>query len=361
MVQPVPTEQDARWRAVLARDGEADGAFVFAVRTTGVYCRPSCGARRPRPENVCFFADGSAARAAGFRACRRCAPDAARGDAAQRTRLVAELCRRLAAAEAPLPLAELARTAGYSPFWLQRVFTAAVGCSPRAFQAAHRAERLRRELAAGATVTAAMHRAGYGSTSRLHAVGERALGMRPARARDGGAGERIEHAVVDCSLGRALCAATSRGLCAILLGDDDAALREDLRRRFPNAQLAAGSRRFVRHLRRVVACLDGERTDPGLPLDLRGTAFQQRVWAALRGIAPGRTADYAAVAARLGAPGSARAVARACGDNPLAVVVPCHRVVRRDGALAGYRWGLARKQALLAREGAPAGTRGGRQ
>lgn len=349
-----PIASDPRWRAVVAREAAADGTFVFAVCTTGVYCRPSCGARRPRREHVRFFAEPAAARASGFRACRRCRPDAPWSDAAARTALVAAVCRWLDRAGAPLPLAELARRAGYSPFHLQRTFRAAVGVTPRAYAAARRAERLRRELAAGRPVTAALHRAGYGSTSRLHADGERSLGMLPSRARSGGDGERIEHAIVPCRLGQALVAATARGVCAVLLGDRGrtaaAALRADLARRFPRADLRAGDRAFAARVAHVVACIDGERTDPGLPLDVRGTAFQQRVWQALRRIPAGCTVAYADIARAVGAPRSVRAVARAIGDNPLAVVVPCHRVRRADGALAGYRWGLDRKRALLARE-----------
>lgn len=333
------------------RDPAADGAFVFAVRTTGVYCRPSCGARRPRRENVAFFADGAAARAAGHRACKRCAPDAPHADRAQRTRLLATVCGWLDAAESPPRLRELAARAGYSPFHLQRLFRAEFGVSPRVYAQARRAERLRGELAAGRSVTAAMQRVGYGSSSRLHHAAERALGMQPRRVRDGGLGERIEFVVAPCALGKALVAATARGLCAILLGDDAAALQADLRRRFPRAELQAGDRAFRERVRDVVACLDGSKASPGLPLDLRGTLFQLRVWQELQRIPAGATADYTAIAKRLGMPRGARAVAKACGDNPVAVVVPCHRVVRKGGDLAGYRWGLERKRALLQREG----------
>lgn len=350
-----PTTRAASWRAVLARDPAADGTFVFAVRTTGIYCRPSCGARRARRENVEFFADGALAREAGYRACRRCRPDAAGSDQAGRGELVAQVCRWIDAAEAPLCLAELARRAGYSPFHLQRLFVRTLGISPHAYAAALRAGRLRDELAAGRTVTVAMHRAGYGSSSRLHDAAAKAVGMLPRRARDGGAGERIEYAVLTCSLGKALVAATARGVCAILLGDDEAGLHADLQRRFGRATLQRGDPAFRLRIAGAIACVDGERPDPGLPLDLRGTAFQQRVWRELLRIPPGATRNYSEVARRLGAKHAARAVAKACGDNPLAVAVPCHRVVRADGELAGYRWGLARKRALLARERADGG------
>jgi AraC family transcriptional regulator of adaptative response/methylated-DNA-[protein]-cysteine methyltransferase len=341
-----------RWRAVLARDGAADGTFVFAVRTTGVYCRPSCPARRPLRANVAFFADGAAARAAGFRACKRCAPDAANSPDAERRALVVQVCRWLDDAERPPSLAELAWRSGYSPFHLQRTFRAIVGATPRAYAATRRAERLRAALADGVPVTAAMGRAGYGSSSRLHAAAERVLGMQPKRARRGGDGERIEFHTAACALGRVLVAATALGVCAVLLGDDDATLVEELAERFPRAERVAGDRAFAARMRAVLAVVDGDGSDPKLPFDVRGTAFQQRVWQVLTRIPRGRTIDYAGLAAELGMPRGARAVAAACAANPIAVLVPCHRVVRGDGALAGYRWGLARKRALLAREGA---------
>ena len=350
----------ARWQAVCARDAASDGGFVFAVTTTGVYCRPSCGARRPRRAHVVFFVDGEAARVAGFRACKRCRPDAALSDAAQRTAWVTAVCRWLEAADGRLTLAELAARSGYSPFHVQRTFRAVIGMTPRAYAAGLRAERLRRELAAGRPVTAAMHRAGFASTSRLHAVAETALGMRPARARDGGRGVCVEFHTAACTLGLVLVAATTQGVCAILLGDDDAALQRELAARFPQAERSPGDRAFAVRVAAVVACVDGDCVDPGLPLDVRGTVFQQRVWAALRTIPRGAVVDYATLARQLGVPRGARAVAAACAANPLAVVVPCHRVVRGDGALAGYRWGVARKRALLQREGVvlpPAGDR----
>ncbi|MBL8753108.1 MAG: bifunctional DNA-binding transcriptional regulator/O6-methylguanine-DNA methyltransferase Ada [Planctomycetes bacterium] len=350
---PVTTNDEVRWQAVVARDATADGSFVFAVRTTGVYCRPSCGSRRANRRNVAFFADGAAARAAGFRACKRCRPDAAHGDAELRTRVVAQVCAWIEAAETTPKLADLAARAGYSPFHLHRMFRSVLGATPRAYAEERRAMRLRAALAAGSTVTAAMHAAGLSSTSRLHAATERSLGMAPSRMQKGGQGLAIAFAVVRCELGLALVAATDRGVCALLLGDDAAALQADLRHRFPRAVIAPGDGAFVRKVATVVACVDGRRADPGLPLDVRGTAFQQRVWAALRAIPSGRTASYTEIATALGLPRSARAVAKACGDNPLAVVVPCHRVVRADGTLAGYRWGLERKRVLLEREHPP--------
>lgn len=275
------TKADPRWQAVLGRAASADGTFVFAVRTTGVYCRPSCGARRPRPENVVFFTAPAAARAAGFRACKRCAPDAESSDAETRTRLVAQVCTWIDEAPTIPRLGDLAARAGYSTFHLQRMFRAVLGISPRAYAATRRAERLRAGLRAGDTVTAAMHRAGYGSASRLHADAGRVLGMLPRTARAGGRGERIEYAVERCSLGRVLVAMTARGVCAILLGDAEPVLAAELASRFPEAGLHRGNTAFGRKVATVVACVDGGRADPGLPLDLRGTAFQQRVWQAL--------------------------------------------------------------------------------
>ncbi len=350
--EPLPeaTIDDVRWQAVLDRDAKADGTFVFAVRTTGIYCRPSCGARHARRENIAFFASGPSALAAGFRACKRCRPEGVVPDAAMRTRIVHQVCQWIDASVGPPRLVELAARAGYSSFHLQRMFRTVVGVTPRAYAEARRAQRLRDALSGRASVTAAMNQAGLSSTSRLHAAASRTLGMTPKKARAGGVEERIEFAVLGCSLGTALVAATTRGLCAVLLGDDADALRADLERRLPRAKLQAGTREFVQRMATVIAFVDGEQADPGLPLDVRGTAFQQRVWQALRSIPAGSTSNYSEIAQRLGSPRGARAVAKACADNPLAIVVPCHRVVRSDGDLAGYRWGSDRKRALLARE-----------
>lgn len=351
-------DEAAKWRAVCARDARCDGCFVFAVRTTGIYCRPSCGARRPNRANVQFFADGAAARTAGYRACKRCRPDTRLGSDAATRAWVLALCRHIEAAEAPPTLAELAAFAGYSPFHLQRTFRAVVGTTPRGYATAVRVERLRRALARGERVTAAQQASGYASSSRLHADAERVLGMAPRRAKAGGAGERLEFHVAPCTLGRVLVAATARGLSAVLLGDDDATLQQELAERFPRGRCVRGDAAFVARVRAVLACVDGAAVDPGLPFDVRGTAFQQRVWQALQRIPAGRTIDYASLAARLGSPRGARAVAAACAANPLAVLVPCHRVVRGDGSLAGYRWGVAKKRALLRREGAEPGSEG---
>ncbi len=343
------TEQDPRWRTVLARDAAADGSFVFAVRSTGVFCRPSCAARHARPENVGFYADPQAARQAGFRPCKRCAPEA-EGPAQRRVQLVTKLCRAIEAAAQPLSLRELGAIAGLSPFHVQRVFQSVTGITPRAFAVAQRAERTRRKLAGGAKVTNALYAAGYGSSGRFYAESQATLGMLPKHFRAGGKGERIQFAGTTCSLGKILVASTAHGVCAILFGDDWLALEADLRRRFAKAEIVAADGNFRRTLAAVVAFVEVRRPDLHLPLDVRGTAFQQRVWQALREIPAGRTCSYRELGERLGIANGARAVAAACAQNPLAVVVPCHRVVRADGALAGFRWGLERKRALLARE-----------
>lgn len=342
-------EDEARHRAVEARDRAADGAFVFAVVTTGVYCRPSCPSRRARRVNVRFFADPAGAERGGFRACRRCDP---RGvERAPAAALVEAACALLDAPDPPT-LAALGARLGYSPFHVHRTFRAATGLTPRAWAAASRAERARAALAEGATVTAAQVGSGYGSSSRLHAAAGGAFGMTPTALRRGGEGEVLRVATAACSLGRVLVAATRRGVAAVLLGDDDDALAADLASRLPRARVEPADRALTRLVPAVVAAVDGQddARARAVPLDLRGTAFQRRVWDALRRVPPGATRTYAELARALELPGGARAVARACATNPVAVLVPCHRVVRGTGALAGYAWGLARKRALLARE-----------
>lgn len=343
------TLADPRWTQVLARETASDGSFFFAVKTTGVYCRPVCSARTPRPENVLFFPDTASARAAGFRACLRCRPDST-PPAAVQTAVIAALCRAIEAAEAPIPLATLAARAGLSPAHLHRLFKRITGLTPKAWADAARATRLRAALARGERVVDAGYDAGFSSSSRLHAQARRALGMQPRQFRAGGAQLAIRYALTRCELGDLLVAASDRGVCAILFGEDPVALRADLAQRFPHATLSAGDAEFAALVAEVVALIEAPRAGANLPLDLRGTAFQQRVWQALRTIPPGRTASYAEIAAQIGAPRASRAVAQACAANPLAVAVPCHRVVRQNGELSGYRWGVARKRALLARE-----------
>ncbi|MBO1073609.1 bifunctional DNA-binding transcriptional regulator/O6-methylguanine-DNA methyltransferase Ada [Roseomonas marmotae] len=350
-ILPPPTEQDPRWARLLARDASADGSFYYSVRSTGVYCRPSCAARRPSPAQVRFHATPAEAEAAGFRPCRRCQPD--QPPLRQRqAALVAQACRALEAAEEMPDVPELAQSLGLSPSHFHRLFRAVTGLTPGAFFAAGRARRLREELPAARTVTEAIYAAGYGSNSRVYEAADALLGMTPTAWRAGGADAAIRFAIGECSLGSILVARSERGLCAILLGDDPEALLRDLQDRFPRAELIGGDAEFESLVARVVGFVEAPGTGLDLPLDLRGTAFQQRVWQALRQIPPGSTASYAGVAASLGQPGAARAVASACAANALAVAIPCHRVVRGDGGLSGYRWGVERKRALLDREAA---------
>lgn len=344
-------EADPRWARVRARDPAADGAFVYAVRTTGVCCRPSCPSRRPRPDHVEFHADVAAARAAGFRACRRCAPEGP-APASVRAARVATLCRRLER-DGPTPtLADLGRLVGLSPFHVARVFRAATGVTVRAYAAAHRARRARATLRTRPTVAAAHVAAGYGSASRFYATAAARLGMTPRAYRAGGAGLELRYTTARCDLGTVLVAATPRGIAAILLGDAEGPLVRDLARRFPRATRVRDAAGLASRVRDVVRAVAEPHLAARLPLDVRGTAFQQRVWAALTAVPAGATTTYAAVARTLGAPRAVRAVAGACAANPAAVAIPCHRVRRTDGALAGYRWGVARKRALLAREAA---------
>jgi AraC family transcriptional regulator of adaptative response/methylated-DNA-[protein]-cysteine methyltransferase len=349
-MNPLYTTEDQRWTAVTQRDAGADDAFVYAVRTTGVYCRPSCGSRLPRRENVAFHADPSDAERAGFRACKRCRPNA-ESIAAQQAAAVAAACRAIEASEETPRLEALAQAAGLSPYHFHRVFKSVTGLTPRAYAAAQRHRRVRDELPRSASVTDAIYGAGYGSNGRFYETSQQVLGMTPSRFRAGGEGAAVRFAVGQCSLGAILVAATAKGICAILLGDDPEALVRDLQDRFPRAELIGGDAAFEQWVALVVGLVEAPQRGLELPLDVQGTAFQQRVWQALREIPAGYTASYADIAQRIGQPASVRAVAQACGANPLAVAIPCHRVVRRDGGLSGYRWGVERKRALLEREG----------
>ncbi|MES2102343.1 MAG: bifunctional DNA-binding transcriptional regulator/O6-methylguanine-DNA methyltransferase Ada [Pseudomonadota bacterium] len=345
------TVADPRWAAVATRDAQADGTFFYSVKTTGVYCRPSCAARPARPENVAFHASAADAERAGFRPCLRCRPNQA-SLAERNAAIVADLCRFIEAAEQAPTLDKLAARAQLSPHHLHRLFKSVTGVTPKAWAAAQRAKRVRQELARSETVTAAIYDAGYNSNGRFYAESDRLLGMTPTQLRAGGADTDIRFAIGACSLGAILVAQSDRGVCAIALGDDADALARELQDRFPNARLIGADPAFDALVAQVVGFVEAPALGLDLPLDLRGTAFQQRVWQALRELPAGATASYADVAARIGAPKAVRAVAQACGANPLAVAIPCHRVVRTDGALSGYRWGVARKQALLAREAA---------
>ncbi|WP_044558450.1 bifunctional DNA-binding transcriptional regulator/O6-methylguanine-DNA methyltransferase Ada [Azospirillum sp. B4] len=341
---------DPRWQAVLNRDAGQDGRFVYSVKTTGVYCRPSCPSRLAKPQNVAFHDSCAAAERAGFRPCKRCKPDQ-QGTAQRQAQLVADACRAIETAEEAPGLEELAGQAGLSPYHFHRVFKAVTGLTPKAYATAHRARRVRDELARpGATVTTALYDAGFNASSRFYEAAESLLGMRPGDYRAGGTNADIRFAVAQCSLGAILVARSDRGICAITLGDDPEALVRDLQDRFPKACLTGDDAEFDAQVAQVVGFVEAPRLGLGLPLDVRGTAFQQRVWQALRAIPAGETASYAQVAASIGAPRAVRAVAQACANNSIAVAIPCHRVVRTDGALSGYRWGVERKRSLLARE-----------
>ena len=343
-------EKDARWRSVLRRDASADGRFVYAVRSTGIYCRPSCPSRRPKPENVSFHQTCAEAEAAGYRACRRCRPNGvpfADRDAA----VIVEACRLIEAAEELPKLDALAALLGLSPFHLHRRFKAVTGLTPKAYGTAHRFRRLREGLVQGdGSVTHAIYGAGFGSSSRFYEASDGVLGMTPTIYKNGGQDAEIRFAVGECSMGAILVALSHKGVCAILLGEDPEALTRDLQDRFPRANLIGGEAGFEELVAKVVGLVEAPNVGLDLPLDIRGTAFQQRVWQALREIPAGQTASYTDVARRLGEPKSVRAVAQACSANAIAVAIPCHRVLRNDGALSGYRWGVERKRALLDKE-----------
>jgi AraC family transcriptional regulator of adaptative response/methylated-DNA-[protein]-cysteine methyltransferase len=340
---------DPRWAAVLARDSATDGKFFYSVKTTGVYCRPSCASRPARPENVAFHATCADAERAGFRPCKRCKPDQP-PLAAQHAVAVAKVCRFIENAETVPSLAELASRAGLSTYHFHRVFKAATGLTPKAYAVAHRAQRVRSELGRGGKVTDAIFDAGYNSNGRFYEKSNALLGMTPSKYRAGGKDIEIHFAIGECSLGSILVASSERGVCAILMGDDPDALAHDLQDRFPRAHLIGGDKKFERLVAKVVGFVEAPAKGLNLPLDVRGTAFQQRVWQALQKIPAGSTATYTQIAKRIGAPTSVRAVASACAANALAVAIPCHRVLRNDGGLAGYRWGVERKRALLKRE-----------
>lgn len=346
-----PTDDAGKWAALKTRDAQADGSFVYAVRTTGVYCRPSCAARPARPENVAFHATCSEAEAAGFRPCKRCRPNEP-ALVERQAEAVARACRRIEEAEAMPALNDLAEAAGMSPFHFHRVFRKVTGITPKAYACAHLAGRVASGLQDAGSVTEAVFEAGYNSSSRFYAKSAKRLGMTPTAYRKGGVGTRIRFAVAECSLGSILVAATDKGVCAILLGSDPDALARDLQDRFPEAEFSGGDATFERWVAEIVGFVEAPGRGLDLPLDIGGTAFQQRVWTALRAIPVGTTATYAEIARAIGEPAAVRAVAQACGANRLAVAIPCHRVVRSDGSLSGYRWGVERKRDLLAREGA---------
>jgi len=351
---------ERRWRAVRARDGRFDGAFVFGVRSTGIYCRPSCPARRPLRRNVVFFPVAEAAEGAGFRSCLRCRPREAapRDREAARVRTV---CRRIEAAkDSRLSLAALAALVGWGPHHLQRTFKRIVGVSPRQYADALRLRALRAGLRKGDAVTTAIYDAGYGSSSRVYERVQGRLGMTPATYRRGGRGMSLAYAIASSPLGRLMVAATERGVSAVRLGDDDAVLLASLREEFPAAEIHRDQAGVGAWLSAVLQRIEGGAPNPRLPLDIQGTAFQHRVWDALRAIPAGQVRTYGEVAREIGQPRASRAVARACATNPVAVVIPCHRVVPGTGGTGGYRWGADRKRELLEREKAAVGLRASR-
>ncbi|MES2255707.1 MAG: bifunctional DNA-binding transcriptional regulator/O6-methylguanine-DNA methyltransferase Ada [Pseudomonadota bacterium] len=342
------TEADPRWTKVMARDTASDGQFVYSVKSTGVYCRPSCAARLANPANVRFHITPAAARAEGFRACKRCKPDL--GCETPHAAKVADAVRRIAASEEIPSLTSLAARAGLSPHHFHRVFKAITGLTPKEYAAAHRGKKVRDGLRQGGSVTQAIYDAGYNSGSRFYEKSKSLLGMTPTRYRAGGADEEIRFAIAETSLGALLVAASEKGVCAILMGDNPEKLLQDLQDRFTRARLVGGDAKFEKLVAKVVGLVERPRKDLDLPLDIRGTAFQQRVWKALTTIPAGKTASYSDIARKIGKPSAVRAVAQACAANSLAIAIPCHRVVKTDGGLSGYRWGVARKQELLARE-----------
>jgi AraC family transcriptional regulator, regulatory protein of adaptative response / methylated-DNA-[protein]-cysteine methyltransferase len=340
------------WATVASREAQADGAFFYAVRTTGVYCRPGCASRLPQRENVAFYETIPEAEAAGFRPCKRCRPTEAVGE--RHRSAVGRACDLIRARDTLPTLTELAAAAGISRFHFHRVFKEITGTTPRQWGEAHRLGRFAARLDAGESVADATYGAGFGASSRAYEAAPNGLGMTPGARRHGGRGETIRFTTVQTALGWALVAATERGICMTALGDAAAPLEAELRRRFPAALIWPADAALTGWAERIVQFITQPGTQPDLPLDIRGTAFQALVWRALQKIPPGRTASYGEIAAALGRPSSVRAVAQACASNNLAMLVPCHRVVRSDGALAGYRWGIERKRALLARERAAA-------
>lgn len=353
---PAPTTpyrtDDERWQAVETRDPQADGQFFTCVHTTGIYCRPTCPARRPKRENISFATTRQDALRAGFRPCKRCTPDDPSSFPQRQADMIASACTLIETSDDPLSLAQLAERFGMSPFHFHRVFKTVTGVTPGRYAEAHRVQRVRSALATPSvpTVTQAIHEAGYLPTGRFYATSASMLGMTPSAYRAGGAGIEIQVATVPCSLGLVLVAATATGICAVMLGDDSTDLQRNLTARLPNANIRTADARFDRLVADVVALIEEPARSVNLPLDVRGTAFQHRVWQALRDIPLGETASYSQIAAHIGAPTSVRAVAQACARNPVAVAIPCHRAVGKHGEITGYAWGTDRKRALLNRE-----------
>jgi AraC family transcriptional regulator of adaptative response/methylated-DNA-[protein]-cysteine methyltransferase len=349
------TEDDPRWARIQARDETADGQFWYAVTTTGIYCRPSCPSRMARPENVTIVDSPAAARSLGARPCKRCHPDGLSQNA-ENTALVAKACHLIEASHTPPSLAELAEATKLSPGYFHRMFKAATGLTPKGYAQSKRAERVRSQLKDGQSVTSAIYGAGFNSSGRFYESTQDMLGMTPSRYRDGGVSESLRFAVGQSSLGAILVASSAKGVAAILLGEDPDGLVRDLQRRFPKAELIGADANYEDLVARVVGLIEAPGVGLDLPLDVRGTSFQQRVWQALREIPAGATTTYAEIAKKIGSPQSTRAVAGACAANNLAVAIPCHRVIRLDGSLSGYHWGVERKRTLLRRESAEGAT-----
>jgi len=339
-------QSETQWQQVMARDARQDGRFVFAVRTTGIYCRPSCPSRRPRRDSVEFFLDPRQAEGAGYRACLRCKPT----EISSQAQAVLQARKLLDEAEGVLTLAELSKQVRVSPFHLQRLFKRATGLSPREYQSARRMQQVKHGLRKGDDVTTALYNAGFGSASRLYEKSHQQLGMTPGAYRRGGTGVTVQYAIVPSPLGRMLVAATPRGMCAVRFGDTASELESELRAEFHAATLVRDEAALQRYTKPLLASLRGESVTIEIPLDVRATAFQMKVWEKLREIPAGETRSYSEVAQGIGDPKAVRAVARACASNPVALAVPCHRVVRSDGELAGYRWGVQRKKKLLKME-----------
>ncbi|MCE0483215.1 MAG: bifunctional DNA-binding transcriptional regulator/O6-methylguanine-DNA methyltransferase Ada [Methylacidiphilales bacterium] len=340
---------EEKWRAVLRRDIDADGKFWFAVKTTGIYCRPSCGAKHPLRRNVIFHYSIAEAEKAGFRACQRCHPHI-RFPFEKKMAGMVKACRMLELSDQTPSLDDLAKVAGLSRYHFHRCFKAATGLTPKAYAMAHRSGRVRKELSRRPTVTEAIYGAGFNSNGRFYAKSRQMLGMKPRNFQRGGEGEIIRYVVAKCSLGKVLVAASEKGICAILLGDNAKLLIEDLRHRFCRARLKEGGGGFERSLKKVIQMVETPKRGLNLPLDVRGTAFQQKVWDQLQKIPAGSTVSYREIATWMGQPKAVRAVAQTCGANPIAVAIPCHRVLRSGGAISGYRWGVDRKRKLLQRE-----------
>jgi len=340
---------DPRWRSILNRDLAADGQFYYSVKTTGVYCRPSCAARLPRPENVQFYLTREDAEKAGFRPCKRCKPEEP-ALTERNAKKIAAACRLIERSDKTPSLEELASSAGMSVYHFHRIFKAATGLTPKDFAEAYRSNRVRTSLKKNHTVTDAIYDAGFNSNSRFYENSNKVLSMTPSRFRRGGADTDIYFAIGQCSLGSILAAQSAKGVCSILIGDDPDVLVRDLQKKFPKANLIGNEPGYEQLVARVVALIEQPGLGFDLPLDIRGTSFQQRVWKALRQIPPGSTTSYTDIATKIGMPKAVRAVAQACGANALAVAIPCHRVVRNEGGLSGYRWGVERKRALLDRE-----------